>query len=71
MKVKDLILQLKKYDEELEVRVLNSAIEDDESCPTFEIKSAISAMEFDDCFDSERDVNFVWIEIFDNEYTNN
>jgi len=68
MKVLELIKKLKQYPEELEVRVMNMAIEDDESCPTFEIKSISSAKENDEEFEEPRDMDFVFIEILDNEY---
>lgn len=68
MKVLDLIEKLKQYPEDLEVRVMNVAIEDDESCPTFEIKSISSAKENDEEFKEPHDMDFVFIEMLDNEY---
>lgn len=68
MNVSALIEKLKTYQPDLEVRVMNVAIEDDESCPTFEIKSISSAKEINDEFEEPRDMNFVLIEIIDNSY---
>lgn len=68
MKVSELIEKLKQYPEDLEVRVMNVAIEDDESCPTFEIKSISSAKENDEEFSEPRDMDFVFIEMLDNSY---
>lgn len=68
MKVLDLIEKLKQYPDDLEVRVMNVVIEDDESCPTFEIKSVSSAKENDEEFEEPRDMDFVFIEMLDNEY---
>jgi len=39
MKLKELQDQLSKFNPEDEVRIMNVAIEDDETCPTFEIES--------------------------------
>ena len=69
MTVLDFIEKLKKYPETLDVRVLNAAIEDDNSCPTFEVKNVTSAKEDDD-FEGLRDLDFVYIEFVDEEYVN-
>ena len=68
MLVSELIEKLQKYTQDLEVRVMNVAIEDDESCPTFEIKSISSAKENDEEFEEPRDMDFVFIEMLDNSY---
>jgi len=69
MKVRELISLLKGYDPELEVRIANVAIEDDESMPTFEIKSVESAKEAaGEEFEEDVDMDFVFIEMFDEAY---
>lgn len=45
MKVKKLIKQLKKLNPELQVRIMNIAIEFDEACPTFGILDVTEAPE--------------------------
>jgi hypothetical protein len=72
MKVKELKEQLEKYDDNLEVRLSNVCIEDDESMPTFEIKDVESASEAaGDEFDKESDLEFVFLEFYDDEYIKN
>ena len=68
MLVSELIEKLQQYPSELEVRVMNVAIEDDESCPTFEIKAISSAKENDEEYEEPRDMDFVYIEMLDNSY---
>ncbi|MCA1920228.1 MAG: hypothetical protein LDL38_12565 [Flavobacterium piscis] len=68
MLVSELIEKLQKYPQDLEVRVMNVAIEDDESCPTFEVKSISSAKENDEDLEEPRDMDFVFIEMLDNSY---
>jgi hypothetical protein len=43
MKVSELIKQLAEYDPNIDVRIMNTAIDEDESCPTFELESIESA----------------------------
>ncbi len=45
MKVKELIQKLQAYYGDLEVRIMNTAIDVDESCPTFEIDDVESALD--------------------------
>jgi hypothetical protein len=68
MLVSELIEKLQQYPNELEVRVMNVAIEDDESCPTFEVKAISSAKENDEDYEEPRDMDFVYIEMLDNSY---
>ncbi|MDY0389197.1 MAG: hypothetical protein RBT65_19175 [Methanolobus sp.] len=47
---------------------MNVAIEDYESCPSFEIKGISSAKENAEDYQEPRDMNFVFIEMLDREY---
>jgi len=68
MLVSELIEKLQKYPQNLEVRVMNVAIEDDESCPTFEVKAISSAKENDEDYEDPIDMDFVYIEMLNNSY---
>jgi hypothetical protein len=68
MLVSELIEKLQQYPSELEVRIMNVAIEDYESCPSFEIKGISSAKENAEDYQEPRDMNFVFIEMLDREY---
>lgn len=67
MKVSDLIEKLKKFPQDVEVRIMNVAIEDDESCPTFELKQIEKASDVDN-FDKDTDVEFVFLQFLDDDY---
>jgi hypothetical protein len=45
MKVNELIERLKNYSPDMEVRIMNTAIDEDEACPSFELTSVESASE--------------------------
>lgn len=68
MLVSELASKLLTYPQDLEVRTLNTAIEDNESCPTFTIHSVSANSENNEEFDSSRDVDYLTIEFTDNEY---
>lgn len=68
MTVKELIEKLTSYDQDLEVRTMNISIEDDSSCPTFELKGVSSQKENNEDFEEPRDMDFVWLEFKDNSY---
>ncbi|MHB8871592.1 MAG: hypothetical protein ACYC5G_04010 [Candidatus Doudnabacteria bacterium] len=68
MLVSELVSKLLTYPQDLEVRTLNTAIEDDCSCPTFTIHSVSSNSENNEEFDSVRDVEYLVIEFTDDEY---
>ena len=68
MLVSELASKLLTYPRDLEVRTLNTAIEDNESCPTFTIHSVSANSENNEEFDSSRDVDYLTIEFTDNEY---
>lgn len=68
MKTFELIEKLSEYPSELEVRVLNTAIEDDCSCPTFTVHSVSANSENNDEFNLETDVDYLVIEFTDGEY---
>jgi hypothetical protein len=67
MTVKELKESLSKYSDNLDVRIMNICIEDDESCPTFELKEISSAKEQEE-FNKNTDMDFVWLVIKDTEY---
>lgn len=67
MSVKELKEKLSKYSEDLEVRVMNICVEDDESCPTFEVKEIVSAKEQEE-FNETTDMDFVWLVMKDTYY---
>lgn len=68
MLVSELVSKLLTYPQDLEVRTINSAIEDDETCPTFTIYSVSANSENNEEFDSKKDVDYLVIEFTDNEY---
>ena len=68
MLVSELVSKLLTYPQDLEVRTINSAIEDDETCPTFTIHSVFANSENNEEFDSKKDVDYLVIEFTDNEY---
>ena len=69
MLVSELVSKLLTYPQDVEVRALNTAIEDNETCPTFTIYSISSNSENNESFSLENgDVEFISIEFMDNEY---
>jgi hypothetical protein len=69
MTVKELKEKLEKYNDDLDVRIANVCIEDDESMPTFKLGDVESASEIaGDEFDSEKDVEFIFLQFYDDEY---
>jgi hypothetical protein len=67
MNKKELLEKLKNYPEDMEVRIINASIENDEYCPTFEITS-ISKTSASGMDESEEEQECILIEFNNGTY---
>lgn len=70
MNKKELVEKLSKYPDDMEVRVINFAIDDNEACPTFDVLEVSSNKEDseEETWDDKEDVDFIYIHTYDEEY---